>query len=71
MKIERIEEYDERFEKNIIDQHGAYVINHETYAFQVLDRDTCRVTFSNINYLNEAIEEYRFFGGPWKPISCL
>ena len=63
MKIERIEEYDERFEKDIIDQHGAYVINDETYAFQVLDRDTCRVTFSNINYLNEAIEEYRFFGG--------
>ena len=34
MKIERIEEYDERFEKDIIDQHGAYVINDETYAFQ-------------------------------------
>ena len=67
MKIERIEEYDERFEKDIIDQHGAYVINDETYAFQVLDRDTCRVTFSNINDLNEAIEEYRFFGGH---ISC-
>lgn len=63
MKIERIEEYDERFEKSVIDQHGAYVINHETYAFQVLDRDTCRVTFSNRNDLNEAIEEYRFFGG--------
>ena len=65
MKIERIEEYDERFEKNIIDQHGAYDPSDtdETYAFQVLDRDTCRVTFSNRNDLNEAIEEYRFFGG--------
>ena len=61
MKIERIEEYDERFEKSVIDQHGAYVINHETYAFQVLDRDTCRVSFSNINYLNEVIEGISFF----------
>lgn len=67
MKIERIEEYDERFEKSIIDQHGAYVINDETYAFQVLDQNTCRVTFSNINYLNEAMEEFRFFAGH---VSC-
>lgn len=47
--------------KKQINISGRYLKIYETYAFQVLDRDTCRVSFSNINYLNEVIEGISFF----------
>lgn len=63
MKIERIEAYDERFEKRIVDQHGAICVNDEAYSFEVIDGDTCRVFFTKDTYLKEAVEEYRFYAG--------
>lgn len=63
MKIERINSYtDPRFDKDILLQHGAFVLEGSIpCSFSITGRTTARVDCPEDMDLTEAIEEYRFY----------
>lgn len=63
MKIERINSYtDPRFDKDILLQHGAFVLEESIpCSFAITGRTTARIDCPEDIDLTEAIEEYRFY----------
>jgi len=64
MVIQRVEGYsDARFSRTVLAQHGAYLVNGEPCAFEILDECSARVTFHDYTRMGEVIEHFRFFAG--------
>lgn len=63
ISIERINSYeDQRFSKNILLQHGAFVINEDfLYEIEIVDKDSAIVYGDNRRYFKEVIEEFHFY----------
>ena len=62
-KIKRISSYsDTRFDKEVLFQHGAYLVDDEhKCAFRVIDENTAVVDSDNVVNLDEVIDEFRFY----------
>lgn len=63
IKIKRINSYeDSRFSKNILLQHGAFVLNEEfLYEIEILNENSAIIYGENKNYYEKVIEEFRFY----------
>lgn len=62
-KIERINEYsDIRFDKNVLMQHGAFLIDGvKPVSFHITNSDSATVFFEGTIPIEEVIEEFRFY----------
>lgn len=61
MRIQRIDSYrDERFSQRVLDQHGAYLVDGEPYAFEISGPDCAILHGADPAVFPELIEEFRF-----------
>ena len=66
MEIERINSYtDSRFPQEVLDQHGAFLVDGQPWAFRIASDHAAVVSASAIDpsALAEAVELFRFFSG--------
>ena len=60
--IERINSYeDDRFEKCILYQHGAFLVDGIPCSFEITSTDSAIITTENDISLDEVIEEFRYY----------
>ena len=61
MNITRIDTYDDnRFSQNVLNQHGAYVIEDEPYEIEIISKDSAVVRGKDSSAFGELIEQFRF-----------
>ncbi len=61
MDITRIDSYtDTRFSKTVLNQHGAYIIDHEPYQVQIINPTSAMVFGKDPALYKALIEEFRF-----------
>ncbi len=59
--IIRINSYEDfRFSRNVLNQHGAYIIDGEPYEVEIVDSTTAVVRGKDISAYLDLIEEFRF-----------
>lgn len=61
--IQRIDNYeDDRFDKDILRQHGAFIIDGKyKCSFRIINKDSAIVFFDKEINLNKLIDEFRFY----------
>ena len=61
MDITRIDTYDDnRFSQNVLNQHGAYIIEDEPYEIEIITKDSAVIIGKNKSVYRELIEQFRF-----------
>ena len=61
MEIRRINSYrDMRFSQRVLNQHGAYLVDGEPYAFEITGPDCAQLSGAEPSVFPELIEEFRF-----------
>ena len=61
MDITRIDSYtDSRFSKNVLNQHGAYLVDDEPYQIEITDSNSAVIQGKNPAVYKPLIEEFRF-----------
>ena len=61
MEITRIDSYtDPRFSETVLNQHGAYIVEHEPYQVEIISPDSARVFGKDPAVYKTLIEEFRF-----------
>jgi 8-oxo-dGTP pyrophosphatase MutT (NUDIX family) len=61
MDITRIDSYyDNRFSQNVLNQHGAYVIEDEPYEIEIISKDSAVIRGKEPSLYAELIEQFRF-----------
>ena len=61
MNITRIDSYyDNRFSQNVLNQHGAYVIEDEPYEIEIISKDSAVIRGKEPSLYAELIEQFRF-----------
>ena len=61
MDITRIDTYDDnRFSQNVLNQHGAYIIEDEPYEIEIITKDSAVIRGKNKSVYGELIEQFRF-----------
>ncbi|MCM1540167.1 MAG: hypothetical protein NC121_02780 [Blautia sp.] len=64
MEIQRINEYvDERFEQEILRQHGAFLADGRPCSFRILDGHSARVYYHDYADMEEILDPFRFYTG--------
>lgn len=64
MHIQRINGYQHAdFSEQALNQHGGFLIDGSPCSFEILSMDTARVSTSQKNGLEKAIDEFREFAG--------
>lgn len=64
MEIHRIENIgNPRFDRHTLIRHGAYEVENCCCSFVISDKTTAQVFFDNPAYLDEVIDEFRFYAG--------
>ncbi|MCM1214382.1 MAG: hypothetical protein NC331_04750 [Lachnospiraceae bacterium] len=64
MEIQRINEYtDERFEPEILRQHGAFLVDGRPCSFRILDGHSARVYYHDYTDMEEILDTFRFYTG--------
>lgn len=64
MEIQRINEYtDERFEAEILRQHGAFLVDGQPCAFKILDEHSAKVYYHDYTDMEEILDTFRFYTG--------
>lgn len=76
MEIQRINEYaDERFDPEILRQHGAFLVDGCPCGFRILDGHSARVYYHDYSDMEEILETFRFYTGHisrfYRPDGCL
>ncbi|QSX06906.1 hypothetical protein JYG23_05525 [Sedimentibacter sp. zth1] len=63
MKIQRVDVYDDnRFNKQILKQHGAYLIDRKyPCEFLITGKDSAIIYYNDYSYIDKIIEEFRFY----------
>lgn len=62
--IQRINRYeDERFSKNVLYQHGAFLVNGKPYEVEVTGRQSAVIRGEDANLYPEVIDTFRFYAG--------
>lgn len=62
--IERINHYDDdRFSKNVLYQHGAFLANGKPYEVEVTDRQSAVIRGEDARLYPEIIDTFRFYAG--------
>ncbi len=62
--IQRIDRYDDgRFSKNVLYQHGAFLVNGKPYEIEVIDRCSAVVRGEDVSLYPELIDMFRFYAG--------
>lgn len=61
MDIQRIDSYtDSRFSKNVLNQHGAYLVDNEPYQIEITDSNSAVIQGKDPAVYKSLIEEFRF-----------
>lgn len=61
MDITRIDSYtDSRFSKNVLNQHGAYLVDNEPYQIEITDSNSAVIQGKDMAVYKPLIEEFRF-----------
>lgn len=61
MDIARIDSYtDSRFSKNVLNQHGAYLVDNEPYQIEITDSNSAVIQGKDPAVYKPLIEEFRF-----------
>lgn len=64
MEIQRINEYvDERFDPEILRQHGAFLVDGCPCSFRILDGHSARVYYHDYSDMEEILDTFRFYAG--------
>ncbi|MCM1050125.1 MAG: hypothetical protein NC433_17055 [Clostridiales bacterium] len=64
MEIQRINEYtDERFEAEVLQQHGAFLVDGQPCAFKILDENSAKVYYHDYTDMEEILDTFRFYTG--------
>lgn len=64
MEIQRINEYtDERFDPEILRQHGAFLADGHPCSFRILDGHSARVYYHDYTDMEEILDTFRFYTG--------
>ncbi len=64
VEIQRINEYeDERFEPEILRQHGAFLVGGHPCSFRILDGNSARVYYHDYTDMEEILDTFRFYTG--------
>lgn len=64
MEIQRINEYaDERFDPEILRQHGAFLVDGRPCSFRILDGHSARVYYHDYSDMEEILDTFRFYTG--------
>lgn len=64
MEIQRINEYeDERFEPEILRQHGAFLVDGLPCSFRILDDHSAKVSYHDYTDMEEILDTFRFYTG--------
>lgn len=64
MEIQRINEYaDERFDPEILRQHGAFLVDGRPCGFRILDGHSARVYYHDYSDMEEILDTFRFYTG--------
>ncbi len=62
--IQRVNAYDdERFSKNVLYQHGAFLVNGKPYEVEVIDKRSAVVRGEDASLYPELIDMFRFYAG--------
>lgn len=62
MNIKRVDTYDDnRFSKEVLLQHGAFLVDGLPYEVEIISESEAVVRGSNPAYFPEVIEEFRFY----------
>lgn len=64
MEIQRINEYaDERFDPEILRQHGAFLVDGCPCSFRILDGHSARVYYHDYSDMEDILDTFRFYTG--------
>lgn len=64
MEIQRINEYvDERFDPEILRQHGAFLVDGHPCSFRILDGHSAKVYYHDYTDMEEILDTFRFYTG--------
>lgn len=62
MFVERVNDYtDERFEKDVLNQHGAFLIHGRPYSVKIVSLHTAVITGEDKNLFETVIETFRYY----------
>lgn len=62
MFVERVNDYtDERFEKDVLNQHGAFLIHDRPYSVKIVSLHTAVITGEDKNLFETVIETFRYY----------
>lgn len=62
MDIQRVDSYDDdRFEKEVLRQHGAYVVNGKPCSFRITGRDSAIMIWHGEGRVESIIDDFRFY----------
>lgn len=62
MDIQRVDSYDDdRFEKEVLRQHGAYVVNGKPCSFSINGRDSAIMIWHGEGRVEPIIDDFRFY----------
>ena len=76
MDITRIDSYyDNRFSQNVLNQHGAYVIEDEPYEIEIISKDSAVIRGKSHHYTpslsNSSAFMHRIYAGFWMTLELL
>ncbi len=64
VEIQRINEYgDERFDPEVLRQHGAFLVDGHPCSFRILDGHSAKVFYHDYTDMEEILETFRFYTG--------
>lgn len=62
MDIQRVDSYDDdRFDREVLRQHGAYVVNGKPCSFRITGRDSAIVIWHGEGRVEPIIDDFRFY----------
>ncbi len=64
MEIQRINEYvDERFDQEVLRQHGAFLVDGHPCSFRIVDGHSAKVYYHDYTDMEEILDTFRFYAG--------
>ncbi|MGF3075503.1 hypothetical protein [Facklamia sp. P12934] len=65
MEVKRVNHYlDDRFNEEVLSQHGAFLIDNQPYSVHIINGHTARVLGKEANHFPALIEAFRFYAEP-------
>lgn len=62
MFVERVNDYtDERFEKDVLNQHGAFLVHDSPYSVKIVSRNRAVITGEDHTLFEAVIETFRYY----------